>query len=60
VTDATLRLKEAVSLGFTEAFLPAGTRRRPRRSRTSRDAVASVEELLARTAVRPAGPGRRP
>ena len=24
VTDATLRLKEAVSLGFTEAFLPAG------------------------------------
>ena len=61
VTDATLRLKEAVSLGFTEAFLPAGNAAEaaafPDLGVTP---VASVEELLARTAVRPAGPGRRP
>ena len=63
VTDATLRLKEAVSLGFTEAFLPAGNAAEaaafPDLAVTP---VGSVEELLARTAgpVRPAGAARRP
>ena len=64
VTDAALRLKEAVSLGFTEAFLPAGNAAEaaafPDLAATP---VASVEELLARTAaaaVRPAGRDRRP
>lgn len=64
VTDAALRLKEAVGLGFTEAFLPAGNASEaaafPDLAATP---VASVEELLARTAaaaVRPAGRDRRP
>jgi DNA repair protein RadA/Sms len=62
VTDAALRLKEAVSLGFTEAFLPSGNATEaaefPDLAVTP---VSSVEELLARTAapVRPMEPGRR-
>lgn len=59
VTDAALRLKEAASLGFTEAFLPAGNAAEaaafPDLAVTP---VASVEELLARTAG-PVGPGGR-